>query len=711
MGSQETEHTAQSREHKHTNRLVQETSPYLLQHAHNPVDWYAWGEEAFERARQEDKPVLLSIGYSACHWCHVMEHESFENEEIAKLMNDNFVNIKVDREERPDLDQIYMNAVQMMTRHGGWPMTVFLTPEGVPFYGGTYFPPEDRYNMPGFPRVLLGVAETYRSRPDEVTETAVSILAELRNMGQASESNETLNTEILDEAERRIARSYDPVYGGFGNAPKFPAAMNLEFLLRQYYRTGRSETLSMIEHTCRKMAEGGMYDQLGGGFHRYSTDARWLAPHFEKMLYDNALLSRLYLHVYQQTKDEFYRRIAEETLDYVLREMTDERGGFYSTQDADSEGHEGKFFVWTVDEVKEILGEEDGALFCAYYDVTEGGNFEGKNILHVSRSLEEVAKETKVTVERLQEALTRGRRELFEARERRIKPDRDEKVLTAWNGLMLASFAEAAAILERKDYRDAAEKNAQFVLENLRREGLLLRTYKDNQSKLNGYLDDYAFYIDGLVALYQATGRLRWLEEARTLSDQMIEEFWDNEDGGFFYTGKSHEELIVRSKDYFDNATPSGNSVAAEVLLHLASLTANEDYARKAVTIFRLLRDPLTRYASAFGRLLGALDFYLSTPKEIAIIGESEAQETHALLREVWTRYLPNKIVAQTAGDDERAVEVVPLLRDRTMIDGRAIAYVCEHYTCQQPVSSAAELARQLSAGTTHGASGGASAP
>lgn len=709
MGNREIEHDAPSQAHKHTNRLSKETSPYLLQHAHNPVDWHAWGEEAFERARQENKPVLLSIGYSACHWCHVMEHESFENEEIAKLMNDNFVNIKVDREERPDLDQIYMNAVQMMTQHGGWPMTVFLTPEGVPFYGGTYFPPEDRYNMPGFPRVLLGVADAYRSRPDEVTETAVSILAELRNMGQARESNEILNAEILDAAERRIAGSYDPVYGGFGNAPKFPAAMNLEFLLRQYHRTGRSQTLLMIEHTCRKMAEGGMYDQLGGGFHRYSTDARWLAPHFEKMLYDNALLSRLYLHVYQQTKDDFYKRIAEETLDYVLREMTNERGGFYSTQDADSEGHEGKFFVWTTDEVKKFLGEEDGALFSAFYDVTEGGNFEGKNILHVSSSLEDVAKKSGATVERLQEVLTRGRRELFVARERRIKPDRDEKVLTAWNGLMLASFAEAAAIFERKDYLDAAEKNAVFVLENLKRDGLLLRTYKDNQSKLNGYLDDYAFYIDGLTTLYQATGKLRWLEEARTLAERMIEEFWDNEDGGFFYTGKSHEELIVRSKDYFDNATPSGNSVAAEVLLHMAALTANEDYSRKAVTIFRLLRAPLTRYASAFGRLLGALDFYLSTPKEIAIIGEHESQETRALLREVWTRYLPNKIVAQTSVDDKRAVEIVPLLRERTMIDGRATAYVCEHYTCQQPVTSAAELAKQLSSGTTSSASGGAS--
>jgi uncharacterized protein len=696
-------------EHKHTNRLAKETSPYLLQHAHNPVDWYPWGEEAFEDARRDKKPILLSIGYSACHWCHVMEHESFENEKIAALMNENFINIKVDREERPDLDQIYMNAVQMMTGHGGWPMTMFLTPEGVPFYGGTYFPPEDRYNIPGFPRVLLGVAEAYRARPDEVAETVTSMLKELRSMGQTRESREILTLEILDTAERKIAGSYDARYGGFGSAPKFPAAMNLEFLLRQYHRRGQSETLEMIENTCRKMAEGGLYDQLGGGFHRYSTDARWLVPHFEKMLYDNALLSRLYLHVYQQTKNDFYRRIAEETLDYVLREMTDERGGFYSTQDADSEGHEGKFFVWTIDEVKEILGEEDGALFSAYYDVTEGGNFEGKNILNVSRSVEEVAKTTGATTARLQEVLERGRRELFLARERRIKPDRDEKILTAWNGLMLASFAEAAAILERSDYQAAAEKNASFVLENLQRDGLLLRTHKDNQSKLNGYLEDYAFLADGLIALYQATGKLRWLEEARTLSEKMIEEFWDAEEGGFFYTGKSHEELIVRSKDYLDNATPSGNSVAAEVLLHLAALTANEDYARKAVTIFRLLRDPLKRYASAFGRLLGALDFYLSTPKEIAIIGVREAQETKELLREIWTRYLPNKIVAQASGDDTRAAEIVPLLLDRSMIEGRATAYVCEHYTCQQPVTSPAELASQLSSGAAaRDASGGA---
>jgi uncharacterized protein len=682
-----------------TNRLIHETSPYLRHHAHNPVDWYPWGDEAFARAKAENKPIHLSIGYAACHWCHVLASESFENPETARLLNEHFVNIKVDREERPDLDQIYMNAVQMMTGSGGWPMTVFLTPEGVPFYGGTYFPPVDRYNMPGFPRVLLGVAEAYRTRPDEVAQTATSMLGELRRIGATNESNEILTPAILDEAERRIARSYDARYGGFGGAPKFPAAMNLEFLLRQFHRKGNKESLEMVLHTSHKMAEGGMYDQLGGGFHRYSTDARWLVPHFEKMLYDNALLSRLYLHVYQQTKDDFYKRIAEETLDYVVREMCDERGGFYSTQDADSEGHEGKFFVWSVDEVKEILGEEDGALACAYYDVTKSGNFEGKNILHVERTVEEVARQSGVSVEDLQEALARSRHKLFEVRERRIKPARDEKVLTAWNGLMLASFAEAAMILERNDYREVAERNAQFVLENLRRDGLLLRTYKDGQAKLNAYLEDYAFLVDGLLALYQTTGRLRWLEEACVLTERMIEEFWDDVDGGFFYTGKSHEELIVRSKDYLDNATPSGNSVAAEILLQLAALTGNEDYSRRAVTIFRLLRDPLTRYASAFGRLLGALDFYLSTPKEIAIIGESDGEATRALLSEVWTRYLPNKIVAKAQEGDESGAELVPLLRERKMIDGQATAYVCENYTCQKPTTRPEELAKQLSAG------------
>ncbi len=683
-------------QHEHTNRLAGETSPYLLQHSHNPVDWYPWGDEALQKARDENRPILLSIGYSACHWCHVMAHESFENEDIARLMNENFINIKVDREERPDLDQIYMNAVQMMTGHGGWPMTVFLTPESVPFYGGTYFPPEDRYNMPGFPRVLLGVAEAYRTRPREVAQTAVSMLGELRRTDLARESDEILTPELLDNAYRSIARNYDAANGGFGGAPKFPPAMTLELLLRTNNRTGRPEALTMVEHTCRKMAEGGMYDQLGGGFHRYSTDAQWLVPHFEKMLYDNALLSRHYLHVYQQTGDAFYRRIAEETFDYVVREMTDPRGGFYSTQDADSEGHEGKFFVWTVAEVKEALGPEDGALFCAYYDVTGQGNFEGKNILNIRRPPEDVAKALNVPAERLAEALQRGRRVLFELREKRVKPARDEKALTAWNGLMLGALAEGAAILGRQDYEEVARRNAQFVLDNLRRGGLLLRTYKDGQAKLNGYLDDYAFFADGLIALYEATGELRWLTEAVTLTEKMSEEFWDGGEGGLFYTGKSHEELIVRSKDYLDNATPSGNSVAAEVLLRLAVLTGNEGYRDKAVRIFRLLHDSFKRYPSAFGRALCALDFYLSTPFEIVVVGERGSADAQALTREIWNRYLPNKVVVQAAESDARASETVPLLCERGMIDQRATAYVCRHYTCQKPVTAAAELAGQL---------------
>jgi uncharacterized protein YyaL (SSP411 family) len=691
-------------ETKHTNRLQNETSPYLLQHAHNPVDWYPWGEEALAKARAENKPILLSIGYSACHWCHVMERESFENEEIAALMNEHFVNIKVDREERPDLDQIYMNAVQLMLGHGGWPLTVFLTPDLVPFYGGTYFPPEDRFRLPGFPRVVTGVADAYHSRPEEIAETTSSFLNELRRMNVAHESDEPLNIQLLDTAHAALARTYDKRHGGFGGAPKFPASMNLEFLLRTHLRTGSAEALEMVTHTCRKMAEGGLYDQLGGGFHRYSTDAHWLVPHFEKMLYDNALLSRLYLHAFQVTGDEFFRRIAEETFDYIAREMTDEGGAFYSTQDADSEGVEGKFFVWTTQEIDELLGEEDGRLVSAYYGATAAGNFEEKNILNVPRPAQAVAAELKVPVERLLEVVERSRPLLFTAREKRIKPGRDEKAIAAWNGMMLTSFAEASSILERADYRLIAERNAEFLLDTLRREGTLLHVYKDGQAKHHGYLDDYACVASGLLSLYEATGAIRWLRECLSLTEQMCEEFWDGAEGGFFYTSTRGEQLIVRNKDFMDNATPSGNSVAAELLLRLALLTENQEYQRKAVTVFRLLRDQTARYPSAFGYLLGALDFYLSTPKEIVIVGETGADDSLALLREVWKRYLPNKVVAQSAENDAEAASVVPLLRDRPALGDRATAYVCENYSCLQPVTTPAELSAQLDTARTKGA-------
>ena len=683
-------------EHVHTNRLIDETSPYLLQHAHNPVDWFPWGEEAFVLARREQKPVLLSIGYSACHWCHVMEHESFENEAIAKLMNENFVNIKVDREERPDLDQIYMNAVQMMTHHGGWPMTVFLTPEAVPFYAGTYFPPEDRYNMPGFPRVLISLADAYRERPEEIQETAIAILDGLKQSTATIESNETISTDLLETAYSGIIKNYDATNGGFGGAPKFPPAMSLEFLLHTHYRTAEPQALGIVTHTCRKMAEGGIYDHLGGGFHRYSTDARWLVPHFEKMLYDNALLSRLYLHCYQVTRDTSARTVAEGILDYVVSEMTDPLGGFYSTQDADSEGVEGKFFVWSLDEIKKLLGEREAALFAAYYNVTESGNFEGENILNVTRDLAEVARAGNVTPEQLTETLKEARRILFAAREKRIKPARDEKVLTAWNGLMLASFAEAGAILNHADYTQVAKHNARFVLDNLRQDGLLLRTYKDGQAKLNAYLEDYAFYIDGLLTLFETTGELEWFQEACGLAATMIDEFWDEQEGGFFFTGKSHEDLIVRAKDFFDNATPSGNSVAAEVLLRIGMLTDNSDYQRRAATVLRLTASMVRRYASGFGRMLCALDFYLGKPKEIAIIGAPASDETQSLLKEIWKPYLPNKVIAQASPEDTSAAQLIALLRDRPRRDNKATAYVCEHFVCKEPVTTPSQLASQL---------------
>jgi uncharacterized protein len=667
------------------NHLIHETSPYLLQHAENPVDWYPWGEEAFEKARRENKPVLLSIGYSACHWCHVMAHESFEDEQIAQLMNENFVNIKVDREERPDLDQIYMSAVQMMTHHGGWPMTVFLTPDAVPFYGGTYFPPQDRYNMPGFPKVLIGVAEAYRDRQDDIRETGTSLVNELKRLSATGGSDYPIELELLDAAYAGIVRTYDSINGGFGGAPKFPPAMTLEFLLRTHARTGNRDALEMVSHTCRKMANGGIYDQLGGGFHRYSTDARWLVPHFEKMLYDNALLSRLYLHYFQVSEEAFARETVEGILDYVLREMTHAEGGFYSTHDADSEGHEGKFFVWTMDEIRAALGEDDARIFSAYYNITDTGNFEGKNIPNVTRTAEP----------EWRASLEESKRKLFGLREQRIKPDRDEKVLTAWNGLMLASFAEAGVVLNRPDYTNAARRNAEFVLSNLRRDGSLLRTWKDGIAKFNAYLEDYAFLIEGLVTLFETTGESRWLNEALALTDRMIREFWDEDAGGFFFTGKSHESLIVRSKDYFDNATPSGNSVAALVLARLATLTNKESYRNLAIAVLREVGDQIRRYPSGFGYALSAADFLLSTPKEIAIVGK-DAADIELLLAETWRRYLPNKVVAPSIAGD---TATIPLLENRPLVNDLATAYVCEHYTCKQPVTEISALREQLEHG------------
>ncbi len=680
------------------NRLIDETSPYLLQHAENPVDWYPWGDDALNRAREEDRPILLSIGYSACHWCHVMERESFENEDIASLMNEHFVNIKVDREERPDLDAVYMEAVQMMTGSGGWPMTVFLTPEGRPYYGGTYFPPEDRMGMPGFPRLLAAASQAYHTNKGEIERVTRQLAEQMGRTGQMPRGFTPLTTEVMHNAYSQLATQFDHLNGGFGSAPKFPQPMTPEFLLR-YYRHGFNvRALEMVELTLQKMAYGGMYDQVGGGFHRYSTDAYWLVPHFEKMLYDNALLARLYLHAWQVTGNVLYRRITEETLDYVIREMTDPSGGFYSAQDADSEGVEGKFFVWTPAELRSLLGD-DADLVMGYYGVTEGGNFEGANILNLSRPPADYATQRGVSDDALMDAVQRARSILLEAREQRVHPLLDDKVLTSWNGLMLRSFAEAGAALGRRDYLDAARRNAGFLLDNMRdADGRVLRTWRNGQAKLLGYLEDYSCLADGLVSLHEATLEPRWLQEAVAVADGMIALFWDDQAGGFYDTGSDHETLVVRPRDVFDNAQPCGGSVATDVLLRLAVVTGNDDYSAKGATPLRALQQLLGRAPAATGHWLGALDFYVALPKEIVIVGPAENPETAAMLAAVGARYLPNRVVVGMNDTATPPVPDSPLLEQRGMQDGRPTAYVCEHYVCQLPVTDAAALAGQLDA-------------
>lgn len=710
------QHTDESQE-KYTNRLIGETSPYLLQHAHNPVDWYAWGDEAFEKAQIEDKPVLLSVGYSACHWCHVMEHESFENEEIAVLMNQNFVSIKVDREERPDVDSIYMQALQLMTRQGGWPMTMFLLPDRRPFYGGTYFPPRDRHygaqTMPGFVSILNGIAATYRSQRNEVEEQAAEIAGYLQQQSSAplrvkdpmQPGSATL--AILATASKNLREDADQVNGGFGGAPKFPNTMSLDFLLRVYLHERAGELaredgdtlpseMEVVDSALQHMAHGGIYDQLGGGFHRYSVDAQWLVPHFEKMLYDNALLSRVYLHAYQVTGNVFYRRVVEETLDYVAREMTAPEGGFYATQDADSEGEEGKFFLWTPEQVKSVLSAEDADLFMRYYDVTEKGNFEGKNILHVKQGLDAFASQEHSEVEAVSASLARSREILFQQRERRIKPGRDEKVLTAWNGLMLRSFAEAARAFGREDYVEIARRNANFLLGTLTQNGRLLRTYKDGRAHINGYLEDYAFLADGLLALYQTSFETRWFSEARSLVDQAIALFADEQNGGFFDTGTDHEELVSRPKDRMDNATPSGNSVMADVLLRLTAFTGEQAYRERADGYLQSLVDVMIQYPQSFGYVLGALDFVLSASKEVAVLGDKDDKETQELLACVNERFLPNSVLACAEPTDRVATEAIALLADRPLKDGRATVYVCQNFACQAPVNEVEKLSTLL---------------
>ena len=681
-------------EHPFTNRLAKETSPYLLQHAHNPVDWYPWGEEAFAKARAENKPILLSVGYSACHWCHVMERESFKNEKIAELMNKLYVNIKVDREERPDIDEIYMNAVQMLTGRGGWPMTVFLTPEGKPFYGGTYFPPEDRHNLPAFPRVLAGVAQAYYERPQDIANSTTQILENLEKITHREESSRQLEVETLEKTAASLAQHVDHTYGGLGGAPKFPNSMVFAFFLRQYKASGRQQYLVMTLHTLRKMAEGGMYDQIGGGFHRYSVDERWLVPHFEKMLYDNALLARVYLEAYQATRDEFFRQIVEEILAYVEREMMHSEGGFYSTQDADSEGEEGKFFVWSRDEVLRVLGDDIGEIFCRYYDVTDVGNFEHHNILHPTLSIEQLAKLFRRDVTTLTAQLTEAKQKLFAVREQRIKPGRDEKILTSWNGLMLSAFAEGYKVLGNPRYLEIARLTTSFIFTRLYRDGRLLRSYKDGQAKFNAYLDDYAFFAAALIDLYEATFERSYLDRALVLTETLLTRFWDEKEGAFFFTGSDHEELISRSKSAFDGSVPSGNSVAALNLLRLFYLIEKQDYLSKAEKLLRLFYDAMEQNPFGFSNMLCALDFYLRRPQEIVLLGKPDEPEIREMIAEVHSLFLPNKVLVCI--DPQREVTLPSLLAGKTRIGGQGTAYVCHNFTCSLPVTDREALKELL---------------
>jgi uncharacterized protein len=658
------------------NRLANATSPYLLQHADNPVDWYEWGEEAFDRARAEDKPVLLSVGYAACHWCHVMAHESFEDPEIAKVMNEHFVNIKVDREERPDVDAIYMDAVQAMSGHGGWPMTVFMTPEGQPFHAGTYFPPEDRHGMPSFRRVLAAIAEAWREERDKVFAQGEHVVEAIAR--RVAPSDEPLTEDLLRDAYAGVKQAFDADLGGFGPAPKFPQPMTLEFLLRCHLR-GYDGALDMVTVTLDRMARGGIYDQLGGGFHRYSTDRTWLVPHFEKMLYDNAQLATLYAHAWQVTGEESFARIARETLDYLLREMRHPDGGFYSAQDADSEGEEGKFFVWSWEELVGAAGEEAAEVLGA----TPDGNWEGRNIL--------LQPDPKWRVD------GEARHRLWELREERVKPATDDKVLASWNGLAISALAVTGRALGESKYVDAAVAAADFVLSRLRSpEGRLLRAWREGRTSGPAYLDDHALMAAACLDLYETTFDVRWFEEARTLADEMLRLFTDDEGGGFFDTGSDAERLVIRPKEIFDNAVAAGSSVAAEVLQRLTLFTGDARYESAGVSALRAVRDLLTRAPTGFGRALGALDLYASAAKEVAISGDLDEKDTRALIGEVWRRYLPNAVLAAASPGDDRATKTIPLLEGREPVDGAAAAYVCERFVCQRPVTQPEQLVAAL---------------
>jgi len=678
------------------NRLINEQSPYLRQHAYNPVDWYAWGDEALQRAQAENKPILLSIGYSACHWCHVMERESFENEGIARLMNENFIPIKVDREERPDLDQIYMEAVQMITGRGGWPLTMFLTPDAKPFFGGTYFPPVDRQGMPGFPRVLLAAAEAYQRGAHEVKHNVEQLTKALGALGTYDAEPGDITRDLPIVAAHALARSYDSVHGGLGAAPKFPNTFVFSLFLRGYDADDDPNFSTMVRDTLNKMARGGIYDQIGGGFHRYSVDDRWLVPHFEKMLYDNALLARLYLDAGRALNEPEFLAVAREILDYVLREMTSPEHGFYSTQDADSEGEEGKFFIWTPYEVDQVLDEKLAPIAKRYFDITTEGNFEERNILHRMIDVADLAKQFKATPEEMTGAIAEIRTKLFAAREKRIKPGRDEKILAAWNGMMISSFAEGYRALHDARYLEAAERAVDFAMTRLWDGRALRRSYKDGVARFNAYLEDYAILANAMLDTYQASLDARYLAHAHTLCDIILERFLDKQRGGFFFTSEDHEELITRFKGAFDGSTPSGNSAAVMALLRLYGYTGEQRYFDEAERAIKLFREFMEKQPFAFSHLLEAVDLYLRGSVEVILVGDRASAEFREWVERLGLLYVPNLAIYAVDPKRPEADFVPEIARGRTQEGGRLTAYVCRERACSLPMTSYKSLEAEV---------------
>lgn len=680
---------------RYTNRLIHETSPYLLQHAHNPVDWHPWGEEALSKAREEDKPILLSIGYSACHWCHVMEEESFENEEIANIMNRYFINIKVDREERPDIDEVYQYAVQLFGGSGGWPLTVFLTPEGKPFFGGTYFPPEERRGLRGFPEVLRGVAEAYRERKREIEMTTAELKNVLVRMTDSAPSTGELSLPDVDSASSSLLRYVDPTHGGFGTAPKFPSTPQLSLLLRYHKRTGDTLAIKAVGETLRNMAEGGIYDQLGGGFHRYAVDERWLVPHFEKMLYDNALLSGIYLDTYKVTRDPFFKRVAEETLDYLLREMAHPEGGFYSSQDADSEGEEGRFFVWSMKEIKSILGA-DAEIVCRFYGVTREGNFEGKNILHIDRGFKALSHEFELPEEDIRNIVAKGRERLFAARDQRIKPFQDTKIIAGCNGLAISALVDAYQTTGKDLYLNEAKRSLNFIRSHLYEslKGKLFHVWKDGVAKVDGDLDDHAFLASAAIDLFEATFDDEYLSWAERLADSLIGLFLDRERGGFYHTALSGDRLFHRLKTGNDLSLPSGNAVAAADLLRLSCYRDNKRYRTVAEGVIRLFYKEALEGPFSYSGLLSAAYLDLEGAREITIVGH-RGSRVKELLRRLGEMYIPDKVIFLI--NEETEDRYIPAFaRDKSQKGDSPTVYICQNFTCSEPLTAFQDIERLL---------------